>query len=61
MKENGPLYAGMVTYVIPFGALIWSWIDKEKITTMQITAITIVLLMVGIVQRDITKRIKEYK
>ncbi|MBT6610791.1 MAG: hypothetical protein HOB38_01665 [Deltaproteobacteria bacterium] len=49
----------MVTYVIPLEALMWSWFDNERITLMQISAIIIVLLMVGIVQRDIIQRGKK--
>jgi len=56
IQDKGPLFAGMVTYVIPMEALMWSWLDNEQVTWMQITAIAIVLLMVGIVQRDIVRR-----
>ncbi|MBT4266726.1 MAG: DMT family transporter [Deltaproteobacteria bacterium] len=59
IKQKGPLFAGMVTYVIPLEALMWSWFDNERITLMQISAIIIVLLMVGIVQRDIIQRGKK--
>ena len=53
---KGPLFAGLSTYVIPVEALLWSWFDQEMVTSIQITAIAIVLLMVGIVQRDIIRR-----
>lgn len=56
IQDKGPLFAGMVTYVIPLQALMWSWLDNERVTVMQVTAIIIVLLMVGIVQRDIVRR-----
>ncbi len=59
IKEKGPLFAGMVTYVIPLEALMWSWFDNERVTSMQIAAIAIVLLMVGVVQRDIIQRSKK--
>jgi len=58
IKVNGPLFAGMVTYVIPIEALMWSWLDNERITLMQVSAILIVLLVVGVVQRDIVQRNK---
>ncbi len=58
IKINGPLFAGMVTYVIPIEALMWSWLDNERITLMQISAIIVVLLVVGVVQRDIVHRNK---
>lgn len=59
IKVNGPLFAGMVTYVIPVEALMWSWMDNERITLMQVSAILIVLLVVGVVQRDIVHRNKK--
>lgn len=59
IKTNGPLFAGMVTYVIPIEALMWSWVDNERITLMQVSAILIVLLVVGVVQRDIVQRNKK--
>jgi drug/metabolite transporter (DMT)-like permease len=59
IKVNGPLFAGMVTYVIPIEALMWSWLDNERITFMQVSAILIVLLVVGVVQRDIVHRNKK--
>ncbi len=59
IKENGPLFAGMVTYVIPIEALMWSWLDNERITLIQVSAILIVLLVVGVVQRDIVHRNKK--
>jgi len=61
IKVNGPLFAGMVTYVIPIEALMWSWIDNERITLMQVSAILIVLLVVGVVQQDIVHRNKKVK
>ncbi len=60
IKVDGPLFAGMVTYVIPIQALMWSWLDNERITFMQVSAILIVLLVVGVVQRDIVQRNKKY-
>ncbi len=59
IQDKGPLFAGMVTYVIPVEALMWSWLDNERITLMQVSAILIVLLIVGIVQRDIVHRSKK--
>lgn len=60
IKTNGPLFAGMVTYVIPIEALMWSWLDNERVTLIQISAILIVLLVVGVVQRDIVHRNKKH-
>ena len=56
IQSKGPLFAGMVTYVIPAEALLWSWLDNERISSIQLAAIAVVLLMVGIVQRDIIRR-----
>lgn len=56
IQDKGPLFAGMVTYVIPVEALMWSWLDNERVTIIQVSAILMVLLMVGIVQRDIVQR-----
>jgi drug/metabolite transporter (DMT)-like permease len=50
VQEQGPLFAGMVTYIIPLGALLWGWLDSEKVTTTQLTALCGVLAMVGLVQ-----------
>ncbi|MBC8343500.1 MAG: DMT family transporter [Bacteroidetes bacterium] len=56
IKEKGPLFAGLITYVIPVGVLFWSWFDDEKITANQIAAVIIVLIIVVFVQKDILKR-----
>lgn len=50
INNRGPLYAGMVTYVIPIGALIWGAVDGEEITGIQLAAVTGLLLMVAMVQ-----------
>jgi drug/metabolite transporter (DMT)-like permease len=47
---RGPLFAGMVTYVVPTMALLWGAFDGEMITTRQIVAIAGVLAMVALVQ-----------
>ncbi|MDZ4819966.1 MAG: DMT family transporter [Planctomycetota bacterium] len=50
IQEQGPLFAGMVTYVVPIGALIWGWADTEVVTPLQIIALAGVLVMVAVVQ-----------
>jgi len=50
IQSQGPLFAGMVTYIIPVIALLWGWIDKEQITQQQTFAIAGVLAMVALVQ-----------
>ena len=50
VQSHGPLFAGMVTYVVPVIALTWGFLDEEKITTRQIMAIAGILSMVALVQ-----------
>ncbi len=50
VQDQGPLFAGMVTYVIPLVALAWGQYDSERLTTLQVAAIIGVLLMVALVQ-----------
>jgi drug/metabolite transporter (DMT)-like permease len=48
--KEGPLFAGMVTYVVPVFALMWGAFDGETITLRQLAAIGGVLGMVALVQ-----------
>jgi drug/metabolite transporter (DMT)-like permease len=50
IKTQGPLFAGMVTYVIPVVALMWGQFDRERLTATQVVAIAGVLAMVALVQ-----------
>jgi drug/metabolite transporter (DMT)-like permease len=50
IQTQGPLFAGMVTYVVPMIALVWGQFDGERLTASQLTAITGVLAMVALVQ-----------
>ena len=50
IQTHGPLYAGMVTYVIPLGALAWGWFDDETVTGTQLLALVGVLAAVTMVQ-----------
>lgn len=50
VKHQGPLFAGMVTYVIPVLALAWGQYDGEKLTSLQLAAMAGVLAMVALVQ-----------
>ncbi len=50
IQKQGPLFAGMVTYVVPVLALLWGQFDGEKLTTLQVVAMGGVLAMVGLVQ-----------
>lgn len=48
--KEGPLFAGMVTYVVPTLALVWGALDGEAITPRQLGAMLGVLSMVALVQ-----------
>lgn len=48
--KEGPLFAGMVTYVVPTVALVWGAVDGETITSRQLVAMAGVLAMVALVQ-----------
>jgi len=50
IQTQGPLFAGMVTYVVPMIALVWGQFDGERLTGRQLTAIAGVLAMVALVQ-----------
>lgn len=52
VQSRGPLYAGMVTYVIPIGAMVFGWLDAERISWAQLIAVGVVLAMVAWVQAD---------
>jgi drug/metabolite transporter (DMT)-like permease len=50
VSEHGPLFAGMVTYVVPVVAMLWGQFDGERISGAQLFAIAGVLAMVTLVQ-----------
>ncbi|MCO6047731.1 DMT family transporter [Aeoliella sp. ICT_H6.2] len=50
VQDRGPLFAGMVTYVVPPVALMWGYRDGEAITTPQLLGIAGILVMVALVQ-----------
>lgn len=50
LQERGPLFAGMVTYLIPLIAILWGAIDGERITSAQMAAFAGVLAAVALVQ-----------
>ena len=50
IQRKGPLFAGMVTYLVPPIALLWGWLDEEAITAVQLGAIVGILAMVALVQ-----------
>lgn len=50
VQDRGPLFAGMVTYLVPIVALLWGYHDGEYISTAQLTGIAGILAMVALVQ-----------
>ena len=50
IHDRGPLFAGMVTNLVPIGAVIWGWMDGEQVTASQIVALAVLLPMVALVQ-----------
>jgi len=50
IQERGPLFAGMVTYVVPLGAVLWGVADGETLTLLQCVALGGVLGAVALVQ-----------
>lgn len=50
IHERGPLFAGMVTNLVPLGAVVWGWCDGEVVTTRQLIALAIIVPMVALVQ-----------
>ena len=53
--DHGPLFAGMVTYLVPLGAVFWGRLDDEVITPLQLAALAGVLAMVALVQYGAAK------
>ncbi|NBC11279.1 MAG: EamA family transporter [Planctomycetes bacterium] len=50
VQRRGPLFAGMVAYLVPVGALLWGGADKEPITPGQVIALAGILAGVALVQ-----------
>ena len=50
VQKKGPLFAGMSTYVICGFAVIWGWVDGEKVTGEQLIALVVIWAMVALVQ-----------
>lgn len=50
IQRRGPLFAGMVTYLVPVGALLWGGADRETITPGQVLALGGILAGVALVQ-----------
>lgn len=50
IRDHGPLFAGMVTYIIPVLAMLFGAADREKLTLLQLTALLGIFAMVALVQ-----------
>ena len=50
IRDHGPLFAGMVTNVVPIGAVLWGWADNELVTIRQSIALAGIVAMVVLVQ-----------
>jgi len=50
IHDRGPLFAGMVTYVIPVVALIHAAIEGEQLTALQVGALGGIFAMLAVVQ-----------
>lgn len=55
IQTRGPLYSGMVAYIIPSIAIIAGWFDGEQIDLLQILIMLGVFVMVALVQSSGTK------
>ncbi|MSR56189.1 MAG: DMT family transporter [Planctomycetaceae bacterium] len=56
IHDEGPLFAGMVTNLVPVGALLWAWIDHEPVTSLQLAALAGLVAMVTLVQYGAARR-----
>ncbi len=50
IHDRGPLFAGMVSYIIPIVALLFGVADKEELSATQIIALAGIFAMVALVQ-----------
>lgn len=56
VKRAGGLFASLVTYGIPFVAILWGVYYKEKITIMQVIGLCIILLGVYLANKSAQKK-----
>ena len=55
VQTKGPLFAGMVAYIIPVIAILLGYFDGEKVSELQLVAMAGILVMEGLVQWPISK------
>lgn len=58
LREHGPLYAGMVSYIIPTVALLMGLLRGETITARQLIAMAIIFAMVAITQTSRPRQVE---
>lgn len=56
VKRAGGLFASLVTYGIPFVALFWGIVDREKVTLLQVGCLLLILAGVYLANRAPTKK-----
>ncbi|QQE13641.1 DMT family transporter [Planctomycetota bacterium] len=56
VQKRGPLFAGMVTYLVCGFAVIWGWVDGEEVTSGQLVALVVIWAMVALVQWPAKKK-----
>ncbi len=61
IQDHGPLFAGMVTNLVPIGALLWGWADRELMTARQVASMAGLVSMVAIVQFGAARSLAESK
>ncbi len=52
IHDHGPLFAGMVTYIIPIVAMLLGLADREAMSALQVAALCGIFLMVALVQKS---------
>jgi drug/metabolite transporter (DMT)-like permease len=57
--QQGPLFAGMVTNLVPLGAVIWGWADHEQVTPLQVASLLGTMSMVALVQYGAAKPVAD--
>lgn len=55
VQKAGGLFASLVTYGIPFVALIWGFLDGEEVTWVELVCLLIILLGVFLANRQVRK------
>lgn len=59
IHRHGPLFAGMVTYLIPIGAVVLGWLDRETVSPVQVAALAGILITVAVTQYGAARPVVE--